>query len=174
MEEFLRSCVKVVNVQNVENDREYQIRDIDLLCMLKTGSGERTVSIEIKGDRKAHVTGNFFLETVSNEGLETQGCFLKSQAHLLFYYLMETDCLYIFPMTRMRDWFLKMRYDSAFKLRKTHTVDSGGHYLYTTVGQCVRIEYTKKCLREENIAFGEIKGMSKGRCMLQDFCLSDI
>ena len=184
VEGFLRSCVKVLDVRNVEDDREYQLRDIDLLCTLKTDSGERTISIEIKGDRKAHVTGNFFFETVSNEALETEGCFLKSQADLLFYYLMETDRLYVFPMSKIRGWFLRtreqltvgssFRYDSMFKLRKTHTVDSSGNYSHTTVGRCVDIEYTKRCLRAENITFGEIEGMSKCRCMLQDFCLSDI
>ena len=47
VEEFLHSCVKVVDIQNVEEVREYQIKDIDLLCTLESGSDKRTIAIEI-------------------------------------------------------------------------------------------------------------------------------
>jgi hypothetical protein len=184
VEDFLRSCVKVVDVQNVEDAKEYQVQDIDLLCILEIGDDEKTVAVEVKGDTKAHRTGNFFLETVSNEALGTQGCFLKSKAHLLFYYLLETDRLYIFPMKRMQDWFVRMQqqptagssahYEDIFQRKKTHTVDAAGSYRHTTVGRCVNIEYTKKCLRAESIPFREIEEMSKWRCTLADFCLGDI
>jgi hypothetical protein len=182
VEEFLRSCIKVVDVQNVEDAKEYQVQDIDLLCILEIGDGEKTVAIEVKGDTKAHQTGNFFFETVSNEALGTQGCFLKSKAHLLFYYLLETDRLYIFPMKRMQNWFLEVQQQlraspsiqGIFQRKKTHTVDVAGSYRHTTVGRCVDIEYTKKCLSAENIPFREIEEMSRWRCTLDDFCLEDI
>ncbi len=184
IEEFLRSCIKVVGVQNVEDVREYQTKDIDLLCIIETGGEKRTVAIEIKADTKAHLTGNFFFETLSNEAIGTQGCFLKSQANLLFYYLLAVDRLYIFPMKRLQDWFLEMqkrlvagsqsRYAGTFQLKKTYTVDTNGRYRHTTVGRCVNIEYTKECLRREKIPFREIENMGKWRCMLKDFCLADI
>ena len=180
VEEFLRSCTKVVDVQNVEDAREYQVQDIDLLCTLESGGDRKTITIEIKGDTKAHQTGNFFFETVSNEALGTQGCFLKSKAHLLFYYLLGTDRLYIFPMKRMQAWFMKMQEDSSipygdsFQRKKTHTLDAAGNYQHTTIGRCVKIEYTKRCLREENITFKEIEEMSKWRCTVEDFCLEYI
>ena len=181
---FLRSCTKVVDVRNVEDAKEYQVRDIDILCTLEIGSDNKTVAIEVKGDTKAHRTGNFFFETVSNEVLGTQGCFLKSQADLLFYCLLQTDHLYIFPMKKMQDWFLERRrklifrspadYERTFPLRDTHTKDAAGNYQHTTIGRCVNIEYTERCLKRENIAFREIEEMSKWRCTLEDFCLEDI
>ena len=180
VEEFLRSCVRVVDIQNVEDVRDYQVRDIDLLCTIEAGRDRKTVSIEIKGDTKAHQTGNFFFETVSNESLGTQGCFLKSQAHLLFYYLLETDRLYIFPMKRTQDWFVKLQQqmntgsEGRSHRKKTHTVDAAGKYQHTTVGRCVNIEYTKRCLEAENINFREIEEMSRWRCTLEDFCLEHI
>ena len=184
MEEFLRSCIKVTDVQNVENNKEYQVQDIDLLCTLEIRGSEKTVAIEIKGDTKAHRTGNFFFETISNEALNTQGCFLKSRAHLLFYYLLGTDRLYIFPMKKMQDWFAgrqqqladgsSTHYGDIFQRKKTHTIDAAGNYQHTTVGRCVKIEYTKRCLKTENIPFREIEEMSKWRCTLDDFCLEDI
>jgi len=175
VEDFLRSCTKVMDVKNVEDSRKYQVKDIDLLCILEVGDNERTVSIEIKGDTKAHQTGNFFLETVSNKALGTQGCFLKSQAHLLFYYLLATDRLYIFPMRKMQTWFRGIQKQmSAGSRKRTYTVDAGGRYQHTTLGQCVNIEYTKRCLEKENIPFREIEEMGKWRCTLTDFCLEDI
>lgn len=184
VEEFLRSCVKVLDVKNVEDDREHQARDIDLLCVLESQDDERIVSIEVKGDTKAHTTGNFFFETISNEALGTQGCFLKSEADLLFYYLMESDCLFIFPMKSIQTWFVKMqqdltvdsssRFEDIFPRKKTHTVDADGNYQHTTVGRCVKIEYTKRCLAEENVLFREIEEMSSCRCILDDFCLDCI
>jgi len=181
VEEFLRSCIKVIDVQNVEDAKEYQNQDIDLLCILEIGGSKKTVAIEVKGDTKAHRTGNFFFETVSNEALGTQGCFLKSQAHLLFYYLLETDRLYIFPMKKVQDWFINMQqqptadssayYEDIFQRKKTHTVNAAGSYQHTTVGRCVNIEYAKRCLKAENIPFREIEEMSKWRCTLEDFCL---
>ena len=187
VEEYLRSCVKVVDVQNVEDDKDYRSRDIDLLCILQVGGSERTVSIEIKADTKAHKTGNFFFETLSNASLRTKGCFLKSQADLLFYYLMGTDRLYIFPMKRMQEWFAEVQrqlksdssdsstYDKKqFQQRKTHTTDSHGKYHHTTIGQCVGIGYTKECLRAEDIAFQDIGRMGRWRCTLTDFCLEEI
>jgi hypothetical protein len=182
VEEFLHSCIRVVDVENVEDDKEYQARDIDLLCTLEVGDDRKTVAIEVKGDTKAHQTGNFFFETISNEALGTQGCFLKSEADLLFYYLLETDRLYIFPLKRLQAWFVEMqkrltsssRLRSIFRLKKTHTIDTSGNYQHTTVGSCVKIEYTKRCLKEENIHFREIERMSEWRCTLTDFCLEQI
>jgi len=184
VEEFLRSCVKVINVENVENVREYQNQDIDLLCTLEARSGRAIVSIEIKGDTKAHQTGNFFFETISNASLKTQGCFLKSQADLLFYYLMEKDCLYIFPTKKVQYWFVMTQeqlsaespeqYEKIFQLKKTHTVNAAGGYQHTTIGRCVSIEYTKNSLSESKIPFKEIEEMGRWRCNLEDFCLEAI
>jgi hypothetical protein len=178
VEEFLYSCVKVVDVKNVEDDREYQTQDIDLLCTLEIGGNVKTISIEIKGDTKAHLTGNFFFETISNEALGTQGCFLKSEADLLFYYLIESDCLYIFPMNSIKSWFLKMHqnrdFEGKFQLKKTHTVDSSGDYQHTTVGRCVSINYTISSLKDQGLSFKEISEMGKWRCMVDDFCLEFI
>ncbi len=172
VEEFLHSCVKVVDVKNVEDDKKYQVQDIDLLCTLEIN---RNISIEIKGDTKAHLTGNFFFETISNEALGTQGCFLKSEADLLFYYLIETDCLYIFPMKTIKSWFLKMHqnpdFEDIFRLKKTHTTNSAGNYQHTTVGRCVSISYTINSLEKQGLAFKEISQMGEWRCMVDDFCL---
>jgi hypothetical protein len=184
IEEFLRSCVKLISVQNVEADPKYQAEDIDLICILEIGDHVKEVSIEVKGDTKAHQTGNFFFETLSNAALGTQGCFLKSKADLLFYYLLATDRLYIFPLKRIQKWFVKMqrklntesskRRKRFFQRKKTHTIDSRGNYQHTTVGQCVNIEYTKRSLLAENISFREIEELSKWRCTLDDFCLKQI
>jgi hypothetical protein len=182
-EAFLRSCARVKRIENVEDSSEYQIQDIDLLCTLEFGGDEQTIAIEIKFDTKAHQTRNFFFETVSNEALGTQGCFLKLQADLLFYCRLKTEHLYVFTMKEFQEWFLRMRqrmisrspaqYEKAFPLRHTHTRDAYGRYKHTTIGRCVGIEYTKRSLRAENICVREIEKMNKWQCMLNGSCYRD-
>ena len=87
-------------------------------------------------------------------------------------------------MKRIQEWFAEVQkqlksgssiYDKKhFQQRKTHTTDSHGKYQHTTIGQCVDIGYTKKCLRAEDIAFQEIGRMSRWRCTVTDFCLEEI
>ena len=77
-------------------------------------------------------------------------------------------------MKRIQEWFAEVQkqlksgssiYDKKhFQQRKTHT----------TIGQCVDIGYTKKCLRAEDIAFQEIGRISRWRCTVDDFCLEEI
>ncbi|MEW5985621.1 MAG: hypothetical protein AB1791_03210, partial [Chloroflexota bacterium] len=80
---------QTVVVHNVEEEPAYQEFDVDLLwTVLDKGGRLRVIPLEIKGDRY-HQTGNFFLETVSNEGRGTAGCFLYTRAEWLLYYFVE-------------------------------------------------------------------------------------
>jgi hypothetical protein len=77
----------------------------------------RAYKIEIEGDRW-HTTGNFFFETYSNQEKATPGCFLYTQADLVFCYFVEPHLLYILsgasstqPTTRQ--WALAYRWIAA-------------------------------------------------------------
>jgi hypothetical protein len=118
-------------VINLENDPEYQAKDIDLLW--RTPSG--IVTIEVKADRYDK-TGNFFFETVSNKETGTPGCFLYTEADFVYYYFIVTKKLYILPMPATRDWFKSNL--NSFKEISTRTSVRGG--AYTTVGRLVKIE----------------------------------
>lgn len=132
-----------VAVHNVEEHPAYQVHDVDLLWSFVNGDGElRVIPVEIKGDRY-HRTGNFFFETVSNEGKGTAGCFLYTRAEWLFYYFVEIGRLYCLPMYSVRPWFEANLYQ--FKERRTSTPVANGRKRYITVGRLVPI---KMVLRE--------------------------
>lgn len=132
IESWLLSLPQTVSVQNVEEDERFQKQDVDLLWQTRT----RTYKVEVKGDRMAHKTGNFFFETHSNVGKNTPGCFLYSEADLFFYYLVEKQELYILPLRAVRSWF-KNNY-KRFPTRSTTTPTRSGAS-YTTKGRLVPI-----------------------------------
>ncbi len=132
IEEWLRSLPQTRSVENVEGDPRYQAQDVDLIWTTSRGR----YRVEIKGDRW-HGTGNFFFETMSNQERGTLGCFLYTEADLLFYYFVEPRELYILPMPATREWFLANRV--RFRQSST-TTDLGRGRTYTTVGHLVPIQ----------------------------------
>jgi len=131
IEAWLRSLRQTLNVQNVENDPDFQKMDVDLLWTTDKGCYQ----VEIKGDRW-HQTGNFFFETHSNWEKGTPGCFLYTQADLLFYYFVGPRHLYILPMPATREWFVA---NQQLFPERTTTTPMGYHDYYTTVGRLVPI-----------------------------------
>lgn len=132
IEAWLRLLPNTVSVRNVEDDQAFQQRDIDLIWQTQGGAYE----IEVKGDRWDR-TGNFFLETHSNEERGTPGCFLYTEADYVFYYFVKTHVLYILPMPETRTWFLTQM--DTFRERRT-TTPVGRDAYYTTVGRLVPIQ----------------------------------
>jgi len=128
---WLRKNKRTVDIINVEDDPRYQAQDVDLIWK----SIDQEIKIEIKGDTW-HKTGNFFLETHSNEEKDTLGCFLYTEADFVFYYFTEIKTLYVLPMPESRVWFEK--HMGEFKEKRTQTIVGNGRY-YTTVGRLVPI-----------------------------------
>lgn len=137
---FLRSLKETIKVKNVEDIPEYQKNDIDLVCVYKKEDKEVTISIEVKTDR--YKTGNFWLETMSNEALGTLGCFVKSKAKYLFYYFSKLDSMYVLPLKKSQHWFNENM--TRFRESKTTTKDEEGTYKHTTVGRLVPINTMMK------------------------------
>ncbi|MBI2107280.1 hypothetical protein HYT57_04830 [Candidatus Woesearchaeota archaeon] len=132
---YLNSLKKTIKVKNVEDDKECQKKDIDLIWIYKKRNSNLMISVEVKTDR--YTTGNFWLETLSNEKFGTPGCFIKSEAKYLFYYFTGWDSMYIIPLKKARLWFLGNF--SRFKESTTTTKDENGDYKHTTVGRLVPI-----------------------------------
>lgn len=118
-------------VRNVESDRAYQAKDIDLLW--RTGAGE--IPIEVKGDRHDE-TGNFFFETISNTTTGSPGCFLYTEAAFVFYYFVRPRRLNILPMPATREWF----HDHAGRFAERRTTTPVGRGSYATAGRLVPIK----------------------------------
>jgi hypothetical protein len=134
LEAYLRNKSETIEVLNVEDDAACRAKDIDLIWTIRRPDGSHAVTtIEIKGDRY-YRTGNYFLETVSNEGKNTPGCFLYTQADYIFYYFLEEKELHILPMPATRNWFRQHLHQ--FREKRTSTpVANGQHYI--TVGRLV-------------------------------------
>ena len=128
---WLKAIPQTVDIKIVEDDPVYREIDVDLLWTTQ----RRQYQVEIKGDQW-HQTGNFFLETQSNKEKQTPGCFLYTQADLVFYYFIEPSILYILPMPLTRKWFQNNL--RRFEERST-TTPVGNAQLYTTVGRLVPI-----------------------------------
>ena len=85
---YLNTLKKTIEIKNVEDDKEYQKNGIDLVWIYRKGKNNVMISIEVKTDK--YMTGNFWLETLSNEKIGTLGCFIKCKAKYLFYYFKVT------------------------------------------------------------------------------------
>jgi len=132
--DWLSKKPETIDVKNVEDDHYYREKDIDLIYKYRNKlNNEVKTTIEIKGDRW-HWTGNYFLETISNEQKNTPGCFMYSEAEFLFYYFVEIRELHIIPMLPARKWFVVNM--KSFIEKKTMTpLVNGSHY--NTVGRLV-------------------------------------
>ncbi len=137
IEAWLRAQTTTVDVRNVELDPDYQRVDVDLLWT----TAKRAWKVEIKGDRKHH-TGNFFFETQSNRERGTPGCFLYTEADLLFYYFVVPRNLYVLPMPATREWFLS----TSHLFREASTTTPVGRGWYTTVGRLVPISAVMRAI----------------------------
>jgi hypothetical protein len=125
---------KTLGVRNVENDSLYRTKDIDILWKIKLGAGTtKTVAIEVKGDRW-YKTGNYFFETISNEGKNTPGCFMYTEADFIYYYFVEERELHILPMPQTRNWF--NQHKEEFREKRTST-PIGNRVDYVTVGRLI-------------------------------------
>lgn len=127
---WLHTLPQTREVRNVEDLPEFQERDIDLIW----STNKRQYKVEIKGDQW-HQTGNFFLETNSNKERGTPGCFLYTDADLVFYYFVNPRILYILPMPLARDWFKF----NLHRFEERSTTTPIGSDFYTTVGRLVPI-----------------------------------
>jgi hypothetical protein len=137
IESYLKRLRQTRHVRNVESDPVYRMKDIDLLwTYLDDNQLEITVSIEVKSDRQ-YATGNYFLETISNEQKGTPGCFLYTEADFVYYFFIDKKELHIFKMPETRDWFLQ--HMNRFRERKTSTYGNRNYAesIYITVGRLV-------------------------------------
>jgi len=105
IEEYLNKKKNVLAVVNVEEDKAFQEQDIDLVLLKYENNSFITKTIEIKADRY-YKTGNYFFETKSNAEKGTAGCFLYSNADLLFYYFIDERELHIMNFYECRKCFL--------------------------------------------------------------------
>lgn len=157
--DYLMSLSCAVSVVNVENNSEYQDKDIDLIWKYENPQKKLCeCAIEVKTD--SYTTGNFWLETISNDAKNTEGCFLKSRADYFFYYFEKLDVLYIIPLKAAQKW-LRLNMD-RFRESITSTKDKkSGTHLYHTIGRIVPIETLRAELKKADCIIREIRNISQ-------------
>ena len=99
--EYLTNLDFTQFVLDVRNDEFFQTLDVDFVHCDKEGDFR---NIEVKTDTMAHRTGNLVYEHTSNKYYNTIGCFEKTRADIMFYYLTETDEMYTLTMYELRKY----------------------------------------------------------------------
>lgn len=99
--EFLKANIATRTILDVRHDKFFQ--DIDIDFIQETLQSEIR-KIEVKTDTLAHKTGNLAYEHTSNKYYNTIGCFEKTRADYIFYYLTETKELYILHTESLRNY----------------------------------------------------------------------
>lgn len=100
---YLLNHLSTINLIDVSKDKWFQQFDIDFLQVTNNGINK----IEVKTDRLADKTGNMIYELWSDKRTYTKGCFEKTEADYIFYYLINTNILYIFNTQELREWVFK-------------------------------------------------------------------
>lgn len=100
---YLLSHPSTINLIDVSKDKWFQRLDIDFIQITDDGINK----IEVKTDRIADRTGNMVYELYSDKRYHTKGCFDKTEADYIFYYLINTNILYIFNTQELRQWILE-------------------------------------------------------------------
>ena len=106
--DYLMNHPSTDSLVDVSNDTWFQQFDIDFIQVDGDGGVNK---IEVKTDRLADKTGNMVYEIYSDRRTYTQGCFEKTQADYIFYYLINTKVLYIFNTQELRGWIYKHKND---------------------------------------------------------------
>lgn len=158
MKQHLEHSANVKEVLDVSHEPEYQDKDIDFVVTLK--NRKDPVTVEVKTD--TYKSGNFFFETVSNSGAQTQGCMYKSKADFILYYFLGYDKVYMIKRTAFLRWFEEMQqqddqrakeakakgeaYTREFQKKSVWNKASGGRKGYRTEGYVFAISKLESTL----------------------------
>lgn len=100
---YLLNHSSTINLIDVSKDKWFQQFDIDFLQVANNGINK----IEVKTDRLADKTGNMIYEIWSDRRIYAKGCFEKTEADYIFYYLINNRTLYVFNTKELREWVLR-------------------------------------------------------------------
>lgn len=140
---YLKNNKRVNKIVNVENYKEFQKKDIDILVNMNIEGIPKWVAIEVKCD--SYASGNLYVETISNMNKNTLGCLMYSEAHYLFYYFEKYQDLYILPMKKFRNWFKDNI--KRFNKKNLFTKLPDGKILYESEGYTVPLKIIKQEFR---------------------------
>ena len=86
------------SVVDVRKDKNFQEQDIDFLV---EDFDRQFTPVEVKTDYKAQVTGNLAYELSTSGNI---GCFEKTQARYIIYYLPRIETAYFVEVSKLREF----------------------------------------------------------------------
>ena len=86
------------SVVDVRKDKNFQEQDIDFLV---EDFDRQFTPVEVKTDYKAQVTGNLVYELSTSGNI---GCFEKTQARYIIYYLPRIETAYFVEVSKLREF----------------------------------------------------------------------
>lgn len=98
---FLSTYLSTTAIIDVTKDAWFQQFDIDFLWQ---DTEYNIFKIEVKTDTLADKTGNMVYEVWSDKRTHSKGCFEKTEADYIFYYLINSRTLYVFNTKELREW----------------------------------------------------------------------
>lgn len=149
------------SVHHVEDDPRFRHLGIDLLW---ERSGEPTLGVEVKGDRRGGPKGNYFFELLSNAERGSPGCFLYSAADIYLYAFLAIEEVHLLKLAPVREWFCANRKNYALKATRTRV----GQSFYTTVGAAVPVRHVRaavpdavQVMRGDATAAQHVQGLAR-------------
>lgn len=100
---ILQKSKTVRSIVDVRMDKEFQAQDIDFLI---ENNERQFTPIEVKTDFKAQETGNIVYELSTSGHL---GCFEKTKAKYIFYYIPSGNVVYMIDVVAMRTYLHRVR-----------------------------------------------------------------
>lgn len=124
VKKFFKEVMPSAYIEDKSDDSRYQKADIDLLVNCKG----KKFSVEVKNDRTLYE--NLFYETISNKrenGIDTPGCMLVTEATHLVYYYQATKVAAILPVKNFNIWVRSYLENENNKRFRTVTVPNKGY-----------------------------------------------
>lgn len=124
--EYLQSRNNIKAVVDISNTEIGIKDDIDFEIEYKDGHKK---TVEIKTDLMAHRTGNIVYEEFSHRN---PGCFARTKADYILYYIMETNEVYVLNPDGFREFISQIKTDEVLRkeLRVRPTKMGQGAYGY--------------------------------------------
>ena len=115
--------VDVDDVRDISNSNRGIKDDIDFEIVYRDG---HTSTAELKSDMQAHRTGNIAYEELSHKN---PGCFARTKADHIIYYLTETGVAYVLNPHKLRAFVAEMKADESKSKSKTGKDGRGRFWL---------------------------------------------
>ena len=147
---YLKKLNCTLDVLDVRYLKYFQDADIDFIHVMNNCLQPNF--IEVKTDRMAHRTGNLPYEVISNYKCNSVGCFEKTLATHIFFYLSQTKQLYVLDVFKLKEYVK----NNESKLKLINMGDNAKGYLLKIVeliklGICTDLGIINTQLNKEGI-----------------------